>query len=273
MLKEGSYAEEDSRESIEKGPAFPKEVIKHFLESRRTMTDSGANGILFRIDPEELSLEDSKSMSFENDDNPEGALSIKALKVFNLERARHEFESLQEAREIILEKMESSSAPLFRIPRAIGFEEIEVDGDTEKFLNSQQASIINGKVGVITMDWIEGKNLGVYLHEELLKRLADKEDPHEEGSWNNRDFSKLLRGLEKTGFVLPEETFLQLKNGVEALHKGRLWHNDLHFGNIIIRLDGQLFAIDFADAGHEKKNIEETEGAELSFRRKYRSQP
>jgi tRNA A-37 threonylcarbamoyl transferase component Bud32 len=259
-MKEGAYPEAEHSESIEREPAFSKEAIEKFLKSRKVITDSGANGIIFRIGPEELSPEDRERMTFENEDNPEGALSIKVLKVFNLEKARHEFESLREAGDIILEKSASSSAPLFRIPRAIGFEEIEVDEETEKFLNTQKALIVNGKVGVITMDWIEGKNLGVYLHEELLKRTSDQEDPQEAVSWDNRDFTKMLRTLEKKGYVFPEEMLSQIKNGVQALHEGRLWHNDLHFGNFIVTPNGQIYAIDFADATHEKINIEEDEG-------------
>lgn len=261
MMKEGAFAESEFSEGIEMEPTFSKEAIKGFLESRRSITDSGANGILFRIDPDELPSEDRERMKFENEDNPEGALSIKALKIFNLEKAKHEFESLKKAREIVLEKAESSSSPLFRVPRAIGFEAIEVDAETEKFLNAQKASIMNGKVGVITMDWIEGKNLGVYLHEELLKRIPDQEDPYASGSWDNRDFSKLLHALEKTGYVLPEGVLEQIKNGVETLHKGRLWHNDLHFGNLVITPENKIYAIDFADATDEKKNIEEVEGS------------
>jgi len=260
MTKEGAYAESEFSESIEAEPTFSKEAIKGFIEGRRSITDSGANGILFRIDPEELSPEDQKRMAFENTDNPEGALSIKALKVFNLEKAKQEFESLKKAREIMLEASESSSAPLFRIPRAIGFEEIQVDKETEEFLNSQKASVTDGRVGVITMDWIEGQNLGVYLHEELIKRTPDREDPYEAGSWDNRDFGKLLHALEKTGYVLPDTVLDQIKNGVQALHKGRLWHNDLHFGNLIIRPDGKIYAIDFADATRKEIKIEESTG-------------
>lgn len=264
MRKEGAYPEGNSKESIEHRPMFSKEILKHFLESRKTITDSGRSGILFRIDPEELPPDDREQMVFENDDNPEGALSIKALKVYNLAKAQQEFEALQEARAIILEKMESSSDPIFRVPRAIRFDEIDVNKKTEEFLNANRASITDGKVGIITMDWIEGKNLAVVLYEELLKRSPESEDLDPANFQDVQDFRKLLHALEKIEFVLPKEIITQIKNGVDALHKGHLYHNDLHLGNVILK-DGQLenpqiYAIDYADATHEKKTIDEADG-------------
>jgi hypothetical protein len=267
MLKEGAYAEaeEDSQESIEHRGGFPKETLKRLVESHHLPTDSGRSALLFRIPKEELSPEEQGVM-FDpgGDNNPEGSLSIKALKVLNLAGAREEFKALQEARKIINEKIQSSSTPILRIPRAMGFDEIEVDKETQDRLNANGASITNGKVGIITMDWIEGKDLGAVLHEELLKRLPEGEDPYEGDLWDNPDFDDLFRALEKTDFVIPEEVLAQLKNGVNAWHEGGLYHNDLHPRNIIVK-DGrlenaQLWGIDFADAGHEKRNIEEAEG-------------
>jgi hypothetical protein len=264
MLKEGSYAEKGSQESIEQEPSFSKEAIKHFLETRNSVTDSGRSGILFRIAPEELDPKDQELLALGNEDNPEGSLSIKALKVFNLADAQKEFSALQEARRIILKKMESSSDPIFHIPRAIRLDEIDVDEKTEKFLNANGALITGGKVGTITMDWIEGKNLAVILYEELMKRSPESEelDP---GSFRDvQDFRKLLRALEKTDFVLPKEILAQIKNGIKALHEGKLYHNDNHLGNVIVKdgrlEDGQTFSIDYADATHEKKTINEADG-------------
>lgn len=263
MLRESAYPQENSREGAEYEFGISKETLKQIVENRHTITDSGRSGILFRVTPEELAPEDRKKMLFNNEDNPEGLLSVKALKVFNLQKAKKEFEALQEARRIILEKMDSSDAPIFHIPKAIGFDEIDVDEETERFLNANGASITDGKVGTITMDWIEGKNLAVTLYEELLKRSLDTEGMDPNQFRDIRDFGKLLRALEKTGFVLPMEIFIQLKNGVKALHEKNLYHNDIHLGNLILKdgslKDPQLYAIDFADATHERKAIEETE--------------
>jgi hypothetical protein len=264
MLKEGAHAEEEFQESIEHGPSFSKEILKHFLESRKVVTDSGRRGILFRIDPSELDPDDQKKMAFENQDDPDGTLSIKALKVFNLTKARKEFDALQEARTIILKEIESSPAPIFRVPRAMRFDEIEVDKKTEEFLNANGASITDGKVGTITMDWVEGKNLAVALYEELLRRSPESEDLDPEKFRDVQDFAQLLRELGKTGFVLPEEILMQLKNGVDALHKGHLYHNDLHLGNVILK-DGafenpQIYTIDYADVTHERRSIDDADG-------------
>ena len=262
-MKEGAYAEAEgeSNASIEQEGSFSKEKIRAFLESRKSVTDSGRSGILFRIDPSELVPDNQEQLTIENEDNSEGALSIKALKVFNLADAQREL-SRYRKRALSYWKRSRRLLLLFLYSMFHGQSDLmrSTGSKTQKFLNANGASITNGKVGTITMDWIEGKNLGVYLYEELLKRLPKNENPYQIESWDYADFSKLLRALEKTGFVFPEHMLAQLKNGVKALHDKKLWHNDLHFGNVIVGPDGQLHAIDYADAGHEKKSIEEAEG-------------
>ena len=160
MLKERSYTE-DPQEGVERETVFRSETIKNLIENCKVPTDSGKSGILYRVEPENIPPEERELTETDPENNPEGLLSVKVLKVLNLEKARQEFEALQKAREIISEKEEdsSSSAPLFRIPKAIGFDEIEVNKATEDRLNESGASIVGGKVGVITMHWIEGKNL------------------------------------------------------------------------------------------------------------------
>lgn len=205
-------------------------------------------------------------MDLEDADNPEGSLSIKALKVFDIEKARIEFKALQEARQIVLKYLESNpdAAPIARVPKAIGFDEVIVDKKTQDFLNKNGAAIVDGRVGVITMDWIEGKDLGVMLREELSKLIPEGEDIYQSKLWDDPNCTEVIRILEKRGFVLPEAVVVQLKNLIELIHKNGLSHGDLHPGNVILK-DGdlenpQLYVIDWADAVHGTMSIDETEG-------------
>jgi serine/threonine protein kinase len=114
------------------------------------------------------------------------------------------------------------------------------------------------------MDWIEGKDLGAILREELAKRTPDGEDPYQNKMWDDPNCTELIHILEKRGFVLPETIVTQLKNTVDLVHKNKLSHGDLHPGNVIIK-DGSLddphvYIIDWADAVHTTRSIEETEG-------------
>jgi tRNA A-37 threonylcarbamoyl transferase component Bud32 len=265
MLKEGAYAEENAEQGIEHENAFSKETLKRLIESHQTPTDFGKSGILFRIANEELSPEDQEKMAaLEGEDNPEGSVSIKALKVFDIAKAQQEFASLKEARSIILKNMESSSLPIARIPRALGCDEIQVDKATQDRLNANGANIRDGRVGIITMDWIEGKDLAAVLHEELLRRDPNNEGIQQGNIWDNPNFERLLRALEKTDFVLPEALLDQLKNTIDVMHSNKFYHNDLHLRNVILK-DGdlenpQLYMIDFADATREKTDIQEAQG-------------
>ncbi len=268
MLKEGSFAEaeENTEHGAEYETGFSRETLKRLVESHQSPTDFGKSGILFRITNEELSPEDQERMAaLEGEENPEGSLSIKALKVFDIAKARQEFNSLKEARNIMLKAAESSPLSLARIPRAIGCDEITVDKATQDRLNANGANIRDGRVGIITMDWIEGKDLAAVLYEELLKRAPENEDLYQgKNIWDNPNFERLLRGLEKSGFVLPEAILTQIKNTVQVMHDNKFYHNDLHLRNIILEHgdleNPRLYIIDFADATHEKTNIQEAIG-------------
>ena len=263
MENEGAHTEGYSNER-EHQVGFSKETLTQFLENHRVIDGAGKSGIVFRVTYDELSEADKEIMSREDADNPEGSLSIKALKIFNVDSARREFRALQEARQLVLEHAETSSAPVARIPRGIKIEEVEVDKKTQDFLNDNGASIIDGKVGIIIMDWIEGKDLGAILREELLKITPEGQDAYEDKLWDDPNCDELIHVLEKRGFVLPPAIITQIKNTLDLIHKNNFSHGDAHPGNLILK-DGDLqnprvYIIDWADAYHGTKTIEDAPG-------------
>jgi hypothetical protein len=264
MLKEGAYAEENPTESIEQDGGFSEETIKRFFETRRSVQNEGNNALIFRVPYDELPPERQRKMDLEKgEDNPEGSLSIKALKVFGLGNAKKEFDALTEARDIVQRERGMTTKPMMRVPKASGFYEIHVGKEMEELLNKNGASILGGKVGLIEMDYIEGDDLAAVLHRELLNRLpsGDGPDSYRNDGVDNPTFEELFRALEKTDFVFPENLRMQIKNTVDAWHKKNFYHRDLHPRNIILKdgklENGQLYGIDFATASHEKPMVTE----------------
>jgi tRNA A-37 threonylcarbamoyl transferase component Bud32 len=263
MFKEGAYTEEGTNESIEHSGGFSEETIRNFLEKHHTVENSGKNGIILKFSKDELPLEVQKSIDSDPEDNPEGALTVKALKLYALGEAQKEFDALREAREIILKKQNSQNGPFAKIPKASGFYDIQVSEDFQNFLNKNGASIVDGKVGLIMMDYIEGTDLAVLLHRELLKRIPAEQEHYPLNELDNPSFEDMFRALEKSGFVLPEAIATQIKNSMALLHEKEFYHNDLHPRNIIIR-DGdmenpQAYIIDFATATHGKRILKDSD--------------
>ncbi len=261
MINEGSFADAEIKPpEQEPSPEVfsEQEVISaldHFLATHRSIDNAGKNAVILKLFNNELSPEVRKVMAAEeSEDNPEGSVSIKALKIYNPGDAEKEYDALVEARRIVQESEDTDS--LARIPRAYGHYEIPVGAALKEFLNNSGAQLTGEKAGLIVMDYIEGEDLAAVLHREYLKRFSSEEDPYPSEDVSTPSFERLFQTLERSDFVLPREVVAQIERTVEALHANRLYHNDLHARNIILRKADlekpQAFIIDFATATHDR---------------------
>lgn len=167
--------------------------------------------------------------------------------------------------------------PLAHVPRGHASYDLEISDEFRDFLNENGAALVNGRVGVVIMDYIEGADLATLLYREALRRTYDEGDPYapeelEHLSFNElhritanklnfstpggrsrdeneRGFEdekvkaenaeKLFTTLEESGFVLPSAVLDQIRNTIDAFHRNNLYHNDLHERQIILK-DGDL---------------------------------
>ncbi|MDR3582193.1 MAG: lipopolysaccharide kinase InaA family protein [Candidatus Pacebacteria bacterium] len=279
MIKEGAFAEnEEEKESVESAEDFSEEVVKSLLEAHHEVANAGTKGIILKLLRNELPAHVREAMAAaDGEDNPEGTLAIKALKIYAFGDAQREYERLKEAREIS-SATDTKTAPLAKVPRTSGFFEINAGPGLRDALNNSGAFIgPDGKVGLIIMDFIEGEDLATLLYKEVLKRAPDEGDPYppdmidrlpfDELRWavsqklgfaqaggksrdenvrafedervKNENEKKLFHALEKSGFVLPEGILSQISNTVARFHKNGFYHNDLHERNVILK-DGDL---------------------------------
>ena len=273
-----------------------EEAIESIIETHHSVENMGTKGVIIKILREELPKEIQEEMETwdaEGDEDESTSLAIKALKIFNHEDARREYEAQLEARNIV--QGAQGNKPLAKVPRVGSFHEIVVSKRTQDFLNKNGAFIADGKVGLIVMDFIEGMDLATLLYREALKRnkAEDREYsdeyvdslPFDQLHWEVStmlNFSKpggksrnegerifeeeivkadnakvLFRWLETHNFVLPPELLEQIKNTVELFHKNGLYDNDLHERNVIVQNGDlehpQAYIIDFGSATRGKK--------------------
>ncbi|MGD1003463.1 MAG: hypothetical protein ABR884_02710 [Minisyncoccia bacterium] len=292
--------------SIEKGPGEKKletktlhiseEEIENIIETHHSIENIGTKGLIIKILKEELPKEIQEEMGIwdnEQDEGESASLAVKALKIFNHEDARHEYEAQLEARNIV--QQARSEKPLAKVPRVGSFHEITVNKKTQDFLNKNGTYIADGKVGLIVMDFIEGMDLATLLYREALKRNTSEERdysdeyidslPFDQLRWEVStmlNFSKpggksrnegerifeeetvkagnakaLFHWLSTHGFVLPQKLLDQIKNTVELFHKNELFNNDLHERNVIVQNGDlehpQAYIIDYGSATRGKR--------------------
>ncbi len=299
-MKEGVYHEKSPEEDIGQEGMLSEKSIADFIENRTDIINSGHNGIILRFLESELPPEIQKALSFDREENPEGSLKVKALKIYSKGDAHKEFAALHRARKILAEN-QSGAIPFAHVPKGHAAYDLEISEGFQRFLNEHGAALTDRRVGIVVMDYIEGIDLATLLYREALLRtykegdlytpddldhisfddlhrlLGEKlrfakpggksrhedERGYEEEKVKNENAERLFTVLEEKGFVLPPAILEQVQNTIEAFHKNRLFHNDLHERQIILK-DGDLedpktFIIDYGTASDQRPGAEQGE--------------
>ena len=263
-------------QNSESSERLPEGAVREFIESRHTVSNSGHNGIILKFLEQELPPEIQSAIAFDREENPEGSLSVKALKIYNRTDADKEFGMLRKAREIVAEN-DDPSASLAKVPKAHASYNLEISETFRKFLNDSGASLVDTSVGIVVMDYIEGADLATLLYREALKRTYREGDAYipdelehisfnelhrilgnklhfatpggksrnenergfEEEKVKSENAEKLFAALEASGFVLPPAVLEQVQNTIREWHRNNFYHNDLHERQIILK-DGDL---------------------------------
>jgi len=136
--------------SIEKGSGeknletktlhISEEEIENLIETHHSIENMGTKGLILKISRGELPKEIQEEMGIWDNETDEGetnSLAIKALKIFNHEDARHEYEAQLEARNIV--QRAQGDKPLAKVPRVGSFHEITINKKTQDFLNKNGA--------------------------------------------------------------------------------------------------------------------------------------
>lgn len=207
--------------------------------------------------------------------------SIKILKVTDRKAANSEFEWHNKAYELYKSIPEDEKHKYAGIPKPYINHTIEIDEETRKRLNKQNASISEDKASVMVMEWINGEDL---LAKTFRKYLADRPAYAEmaknpllsfqsllisvsgDFQTNGLNFSemsvleqytRLFKSISKKDEILSAEQQQQISNTLELLHKNKIFHNDLHLRNYLIEDEtGKVFIIDFGRTGNKEKLFE-----------------
>lgn len=246
------------------------------------IANSGHSGLIYRLEIgadllEALGDEDSEII----DHIIGNPTALKLIKVSNPEIAQDEFAKqllVWEAYDGLPEEEKSKHAA---IPKPILYRTLHVDEDMMAHLNKQGAKLDKPVAAVVIMDWINGEDLQTLLYKKVLTKIHGPDylkgqtykigHLHDmvarelsfpipdgslpDGQWQDFNMRNkiVMNFLGRKGETVPSSYVSQLKNTVALLNSRGLYHNDLHWRNVmvehaqdgVISEDDKLFIIDF----------------------------
>lgn len=144
--------------------------------------NEGNNGFIFKFDVRGIAHElesdqdlvkefENKGLSVEDFIGQETA-AIKLFKVYDVEAGRKEYETQMQAYELF--EKSSHKDKLARIPKPFWFHEFSISEQTQQVLNERGAKIQNGRVAMIMMDFVQGKDLATLFYEWIVEKYHER---------------------------------------------------------------------------------------------------
>lgn len=222
--------------------------------------------------------------------------SIKILKITNRKAATSEFEWHNKAYNLYEAIPDEEKHKYAGIPKPYIHHTIDIDEETRKRLNRQNASLSEDEVSVMVMEWINGEDL---LAKTFRKYLAGRpayadmaKNPlvgfqslliSVSGDFQTNglifsemsvleQYTKLFKAISKRDQILSSKQQEQIKNTLDLLHKHKIFHNDLHLRNYLIEDEtDKVFIIDFGRTANKEKLFENDikDSLVLNFAKEY----
>lgn len=253
-----SEKNETTQEAINAGFV---EILKSWTLEKRVPSNQGANGLVFKVEIQELPETVRRQT-----DISQGDMAVKTLKIYGVRKAKREYDMLSLARNILeTENEKEPTQELAWVPRPVFHAEVEIDEQQKKYLNSQGTKL-ESKISAVSMDYIEGTDLATLLYKNFLvlkgypddnleslgfaalQSLVNKElgmHVSENENTHEKSMVKVRKFLKKKGFILNPSILRKLKRTVDIWHREKLYHRDLHERNIMITPKDDVFIVDF----------------------------
>lgn len=243
--------------------------------------DEGAIGIVIDLSAESIPDELREHLELiipelkENKERPEAksGLAAKILKIYLNGAEEREYNLQATAHEII---NCSSLASKIKVPKPIAHHHFFVASEEIREEFRQRGVYITEQhpdIGFLVMDKVPGITLRTYLYQkvlrtetELLAKIWPNKNEQErekflsempelylrqliETIWGKRDEQELdelvIERLRGQTDIFPVEKVGILSQAINLLNDQGFYHRDLHFKNLMIGNDGQLYIIDF----------------------------
>lgn len=222
--------------------------------------------------------------------------SIKILKVTDKAAADSEYHWHKEAYRFYEEIPDEDKHKYAGIPQPYINHTLDIDEDTKKRLNSQNANISEKKASALVMEWIDGEDLLTQLLRKYLFHRPGYENTASDplvnfqslliavsGDFRTRgldfnsmstleQYQRLFKDVSKNETILTPEQQIQVKNTLDLLHRNKIYHNDLHLRNFLVEEGtGKIYIIDFGRTGSSVRPTENDIKDEmiLNFSREY----
>lgn len=146
-----------------------REIIFESCLKTAHKCNEGSRAVIYQIELAKLPDEAKKIFGISPEFSAEG-IAGKILKIYVHGKSREEAEMQKKAHEIIAEAREQEPEEEFAsIPWVYSFPEFQLtDQELIKKLEQDGISVIDGKVGIIIMDFIDGKDIAIHLYEKII---------------------------------------------------------------------------------------------------------
>ncbi|OGZ45597.1 MAG: hypothetical protein A3J54_00750 [Candidatus Ryanbacteria bacterium RIFCSPHIGHO2_02_FULL_45_13b] len=249
--------------------------------------NGGNNGLIMRFSPQDIPT-DVQSMLEEHGVSFKEDTAVKLLKVYSPEQGKKEYEMLQRAYELVAGVPNPDD--FAKVPKPMLYRELEISAITREYLN-QHGAHLDARVAVIMMEHITGKDIATHLYDFVLEQRNYDKATIEEMGFNEkqilvsqalafrapggkastdgeREFERiqvmmgnagiLMKYVGDHGFRVHPAIIEKIRRTAHVLHKGGLWHNDLHERNVMTKDLGDgnvdVYIIDFGSAGERDES-------------------
>lgn len=253
---------------IEAVERFFDASIEALLLERAVKVNEGNNGIVFRLNVEDISEAQREALRQKGIEFGTKDQAIKLLKVYIPGAGRREFELQKKAYDIVTKSEEKGVA---LVPCPLFQRELTIGEDTRSALEKFGLTTLIDRVEVLFMDFIPGEDIAtIYLrealrrhpkarhlreediqnmkfdalHEEVARVLdyklpggkarADEEREFEREQVFVENSEKLYRFLERSGFMLHPTVKEQVDRSLILFHQNGLCFRDGHERNVMV---------------------------------------
>lgn len=254
--------------------------------------NEGNNGIIKKIKPGEMSQELVKYISenIDPDFDKNNEFVFKLIKVYTEGgKGELEFKAQKRAYDIVEKAKRDGRTEYADIPHPYVYKSISLDDDVKQILKLDGLTMVQDKIELIIMDFVEGEDLATMLYKEVIKRHPSTRDlvsqidslslqeiqervslalgfnspggksrdemvrAVEAEKVYNDNAQKIINFLKKSDFILDKPLMEKIEKTIKLFHDNAFKHNDLHERNIMIHGD-KLFFIDFGEAVYTDEN-------------------
>jgi hypothetical protein len=135
--------------------------------------NSGWEALIYQVPAEEAPLQLKNVLQLDRDHLPDSA--IKVIKIFKPERASKEFHLQKKAYDIVSAELSiNPNSKLAKVPKPLDYRDIHISEHAMDMLNHDGARLTEKKAGLLSMDFVQGKDLLHIFYQTMKSQIVDQ---------------------------------------------------------------------------------------------------